>query len=141
MPVADAAIKRKRAECIRKRAECIGETSALHSAPICTVFARLLRPLRSSWFCRWTGVIFLANVEKENQQHFIAPGVLHNGRGCGDGRRDETGDGLIEAGTRPCSAGGYAGPASDQRPDPHDGRAQYHRALRYYPEWTLRNGR
>src|SRR5262249_38665889 len=45
MPVANAAIKRKRAECVKKRAECIGETSALHSAPICTVFTRLLRPL------------------------------------------------------------------------------------------------
>src|SRR5262245_50302554 len=45
MPVANAAIKRKRAECIRKRTERIGETSAAHSAPICTEFARLLRPL------------------------------------------------------------------------------------------------
>src|SRR5262245_53047893 len=45
MPVANAAIKRKRAESIRKRAECIGEISALHSAPIYTVVARLLRPL------------------------------------------------------------------------------------------------
>jgi hypothetical protein len=28
-----------------KRGECIGEISARHSAPICTVFGRLLRPL------------------------------------------------------------------------------------------------
>src|SRR5215510_11015191 len=45
MPVANAAIKRKRTECLRKRAECIGETSAVHSAPICPVFARFLRQL------------------------------------------------------------------------------------------------
>src|SRR5215471_17974823 len=45
MPVANAATKRKRAECIRKRTERIGETSAAHSAPICAMFARLLRLL------------------------------------------------------------------------------------------------